>query len=103
MLLTICACYKIILVTLYILATIRKNSFFEPYYSILPDNLDNFPIFWNRRDLANLKGSNMMRLICERKKQVVEDYNELSRICNALIILLIDSFPCTGEGERNIF
>jgi len=73
--------YKIILVTLYILATIKKDEFYEPYYNIFPNNLDNFPIFWNSRDLSALKGSNMLQLICDRKKQVVDDYNELSKIC----------------------
>ena len=66
---------------MYILETINEGGFFEPYYDILPDNLDNFPIFWSKRDLNLMKGSPMIQYILERKKLIVDDYNQLSKIC----------------------
>lgn len=77
--------YKITLVTVYILATIKQNGFYEPYYRILPTNLSNFPIFWEKQDLDYLKGSYMIKSIHMRKQQLLNEYNQLSKLCEGFI------------------
>lgn len=50
------------------------NSFFKPYYDILPATLSNMPIFWSREELAYLQGSHMLEQIDERNAAIEEDY-----------------------------
>lgn len=69
------------LVAIYILTTFNKDCFFQPYYDILPDNLDNFPIFWNKVELSHLQGSNILNKITERVESFINDYNIIAMNC----------------------
>lgn len=72
---------KIALVCIFMLDDMRKNSFFLPYYQILPDNIANFPIFWNKRTLSLLTGSSMIEKIETRKKNFYNDYKVICKCC----------------------
>lgn len=59
----------------------RKNmtSFFRPYYDILPESLNNMPIFWTVDELNYLSGSYLLTQIEERVSAIEADY---TAICN---------------------
>jgi histone-lysine N-methyltransferase SETD3 len=56
-----------------------QNSFFAPYYNILPKSLRNMPIFWNEHELQYLQGSFLLSQIADRSDAIREDYE---RICS---------------------
>lgn len=56
-----------------------KNSFFKPYYDILPKTLSNMPIFWSEEELAYLEGSYLLAQIADRNEAIEDDYHT---ICN---------------------
>jgi len=72
------------LVAIYILLTFHKKnpeSFFKPYYDILPTNIDHFPIFWSHKKLLLLQGSNILNKIQERINSFKNDYNVIINNC----------------------
>ena len=60
----------------------RKNpqSFFRPYYDILPKTLNNMPIFWNQAELKYLEGSYLLEQIKERNQAIEDDYAAICSI-----------------------
>mmetsp|Transcript_11999 Transcript_11999/g.19270 ORF Transcript_11999/g.19270 Transcript_11999/m.19270 type:complete len:577 (-) Transcript_11999:928-2658(-) len=64
------------------------NSFFHPYYEILPRTLSNMPIFWSQEELDFLRGSYLLQQIEDRNEAIAEDYYSicqiapLAKICN---------------------
>lgn len=72
---------KIALVCIFMLDDMRKNSFFLPYYKILPDNIANFPIFWNKQIISLLTGSPMVNKIETRKNNFYNDYRVICNCC----------------------
>ena len=59
----------------------RPQSFFKPYYDILPATLSNMPIFWTPKELQYLKGSYMLEQIAERKEAITSDYEAICTLC----------------------
>ncbi len=57
------------------------SSFYAPYFRILPENFDCFPIFWTEEELSWLAGSDLVRQIRDRRRNIIADYHEVSRIC----------------------
>jgi hypothetical protein len=57
-----------------------SNSFFAPYYNVLPQRLRNMPIFWNERELEGLKGSHLLSQISDRIQAITRDYQS---VCSA--------------------
>lgn len=55
------------------------QSFFKPYYDILPKTLHNIPIFWSDDELMYLEGSYLLEQIADRIDAITEDYHS---ICN---------------------
>jgi histone-lysine N-methyltransferase SETD3 len=81
---------KHVFIMLYMLLDRRRpDSFFKPYYDILPQTLSNMPIFWSEEELEMLAGSYLLTQIDERNDAIAKDYHE--------ICLLDASFPqmCT--------
>ena len=69
----------------------NPNSFFKPYYDILPPTLSNMPIFWTEGELRALQGSHLLTQIDERKIAIDNDYEaicqvapEFAEICSSL-------------------
>lgn len=56
----------------------KGNSFFKPYFDILPEDLSNFPIFWSDNELKMLQGSMILSQIQDRKRYLKEDYKNLT-------------------------
>tara|TARA_B100000795_G_scaffold147192_2_gene110310 strand:- start:22 stop:1269 length:1248 start_codon:yes stop_codon:yes gene_type:complete len=56
------------------------DSFHAPYYRILPENFDCFPIFWNKEEMSWLEGSDLVRQIRERRRNILADHSEVARI-----------------------
>ncbi|KAL7512687.1 hypothetical protein ACHAXN_009735 [Cyclotella atomus] len=54
-----------------------SNSFFAPYYAVLPRRLRNMPIFWSEEELEGLKGSYMLSQISDRLQAVTRDYQSV--------------------------
>ncbi len=57
------------------------HSFFKPYYDILPETLNNMPIFWTADELKYLEGSYLLEQIDERNIAIEADY---LAICNVV-------------------
>jgi histone-lysine N-methyltransferase SETD3 len=55
----------------------RPNSFFKPYYDILPETLSNMPIFWEANELQYLDGSYLVEQIDERNIAIEQDYEAI--------------------------
>jgi len=69
------------------------NSFFHPYYEILPPTLRNMPIFWSDEELSNLEGSYLLQQIQDRNQAITEDYYAICQICPMLRqIATLDEF-----------
>ena len=58
----------------------NENSFFQPYYNILPESLSYMPIFWNKDEYAWLKGSYLLEQIQMRKNAIRGDYELMCAI-----------------------
>eukprot|EP01031_Cornospumella_fuschlensis_P026807 gene26807-32388_t len=56
------------------------NSFFKPYYDILPETLSNMPIFWSAEELQYLKGSYLLNQIEERNAVIEADYEAICSV-----------------------
>ena len=57
------------------------NSFFKPYYDILPETLNNMPIFWNKEELKYLEGSYLLEQIDDRNHAIEADYEAICKVC----------------------
>lgn len=69
------------------------NSFFKPYYDILPKTLSNIPIFWNDEELEYLKGSYLLTQIKDRIEAITEDYYSICEVAPQLkSIATLDEF-----------
>jgi len=71
----------ITLVAIYILTTFNTNCFFKPYYDILPTNINHFPIFWSKRELSQLQGSDILNKISDRIESFKNDYSVIVENC----------------------
>ena len=56
------------------------DSFFKPYYDILPESLRNMPIFWNEDEMKLLQGSFLVQQIKERSEAIDNDYHSICAI-----------------------
>ena len=73
---------KIALVVIFMLDDMIRDSLFLPYYRILPKQISNFPIFWNKKTRSLLKGSPMSRKIQDRINNFVQDYKIICNCCD---------------------
>jgi len=70
-----------------------KNSFFKPYYDILPKTLSNMPIFWSEEELAYLEGSYLLAQIDDRNEAIEDDYHTICNVAPQLAdIATLDEF-----------
>lgn len=69
-----------------------RNSFFHPYYEILPQTLRNMPIFWTPEELYGLKGSYLLQQIEDRNEAIAEDYHAICQIAPLAKICTLDEF-----------
>jgi histone-lysine N-methyltransferase SETD3 len=63
---------------------LNPNSFFKPYYDILPKTFSNMPIFWREEELQYLQGSYLLTQIAERIEAIEEDYRTICTVCPQL-------------------
>lgn len=70
----------------------RCNSFFHPYYEILPQTLSNMPIFWKPEELDCLKGSYLLEQIEDRNEAIAEDYYSICQIAPLAQICTLQEF-----------
>jgi histone-lysine N-methyltransferase SETD3 len=68
------------------------NSFFHPYYEILPQTLRNMPIFWSQEELDGLKGSYLLQQIDDRNEAIAEDYHAICQIAPLSKICTLEEF-----------
>lgn len=57
-----------------------ENSFFQPYYDILPTDFSNMPTCWTEQELNMLEGSDMREQIDARNQRMRQDYEAISNI-----------------------
>lgn len=55
----------------------RSDSFFKPYYEILPKTLSNMPVFWQPHEIQYLQGSYLIEQIEERNTAIEADYEAI--------------------------
>lgn len=92
------------MVIIYILTDMESGtSFYQPYYDILPENFDNFPIFWDEEKMGWLAGSPLIQQIAERKRNIRSDYDQLCKAAPEFARFSYDTFLwCrTAVGSRN--
>jgi hypothetical protein len=72
----------------------RKNpkSFFQPYYSVLPDSYPNMPIFWSDDQLLWLRGSFILQQIEDRRANIRSDYELITKAIGAENMTSIATF-----------
>ena len=70
----------LILYILWDMTTNGSDSFFFPYYDVLPKSFPHIPIFWSREELKYLEGSFLLGEIVERNRAIWEDYCTVCRI-----------------------
>ena len=58
----------------------KPDSFFKPYYDILPPTLSNMPIFWTEEEIAYLRGSYIQVQIDDRRLAIDTDYETICEI-----------------------
>jgi histone-lysine N-methyltransferase SETD3 len=56
-----------------------ETSFWHPYIAALPPAFPTFPLFFDDRELAMLKGSYTLKMIERQKQQLTGDYQRLRR------------------------
>jgi protein-histidine N-methyltransferase len=61
-----------------------ENSFFHPYYEILPRTLRNMPIFWSPDEYKLLEGSYLLSQIMDRNEAITEDYYAICQVAPEL-------------------
>ena len=86
--------------------TTRKTgnrSFYAPYYKTLPYSFDNFPIFWTPDELKKLEGSDLVRQIKDRKRNIRNDYEIIRETLGRDFEFTFEDFLwCrTAVGSRN--
>jgi histone-lysine N-methyltransferase SETD3 len=59
---------------------LKPDSFFKPYYDILPQTLNCMPIFWTEDELKWLDGSYIQRQTAERRAAIRNDYDQIVRV-----------------------
>lgn len=70
----------LILYMLWDMKTNGSDSFFFPYYDVLPKSFPHIPIFWSPDELKYLEGSFLFSEIIERNRSIWEDYCTVCRI-----------------------
>ena len=72
------------LLSIFILYEMNKNkdSIWYNYFNFLPYNYDNFPIFYTNNLLNKLKGTSFLSILENKKKEILNDYNIISKIIN---------------------
>jgi histone-lysine N-methyltransferase SETD3 len=58
----------------------ESDSFFYPYYDILPRTFANMPIQWSQSDLELLEGSELLEQIYDSYDRIEFDYNQILRV-----------------------
>ena len=56
---------------------LKPDSFYKPYLNILPEKQENFPQFFNKNELDQLKGSFTLEMIRSRNLSIEKEYNEI--------------------------
>tara|TARA_B100001063_G_scaffold246986_1_gene289096 strand:- start:5732 stop:6952 length:1221 start_codon:yes stop_codon:yes gene_type:complete len=68
-------------ITLYMLEHMSdKNSYFTPYFEILPKDLSHIPIFWSEEELENLEASHLIKDILQRQEILKKNYDNLCKL-----------------------
>lgn len=58
----------------------KPTSFFKPYYDILPQDVSNFPVFWEEDELKHLEGSTLPTECKQRIAKIRNDYNIIGEV-----------------------
>jgi hypothetical protein len=58
----------------------NPSSFWLSYLKTLPKDFINFPIYFNEKELINLEGSSLLKLIEIQKKEILDDFNIISHL-----------------------
>lgn len=56
---------------------LNLNSFWKPYIDILPKTYNDFPQYYNKNELEQLKGSFIIEFIRSRNLELEDEYNEI--------------------------
>jgi len=68
---------NLVYICLYMLQDMHGENRFKAYYDILPKNLNNFPLFWSKKEKEYLENSYLLEEIKTRKMVLTKDYNVL--------------------------
>ena len=70
------------LLSTFMLTEIDKGtkSKWKYYFDFLPENYNNFPIFYGEKEFNYLKGTQFLELLQKKKKEMKEDYDLLTNV-----------------------
>ena len=82
------------LLSTFMLTEIDKGaqSKWKYYFDFLPPSYNNFPIFYEEKEIAYLKGTQFLELVQKKKKEMKEDYD-----------LLLKEIPGYSKYDYNLF
>ena len=60
----------------------KYNTFWDPYFLTLPDNLKHIPLFWTKLELGYLKGSSILDDIMVKNRIIKQEYLQLKSLLN---------------------
>lgn len=58
----------------------KETTKWQPYFDMLPQSVDNFPIFFKKEELKLLKGTFFLEQVEMKKQQLREDYAEIRMV-----------------------
>ncbi len=68
---------QICLATFICVESKNKDSFYQPYFKFLPNDLSTMPIFFNNNLKSLIKGSNVGQLADKLRNSIEEEYTQL--------------------------
>ena len=81
----------------------RGNSFHQPFFDVLPTDIENFPVRWDERSIAWLEASSVVHEIAARKQSIQNDYERILTVAPEMERFGFERFLwCrTMVGSRN--
>jgi hypothetical protein len=81
----------------------RGDSFHQPFFDVLPTDIDNFPVRWDEGSLAILEASSVVHEIAARKQSIQNDYARILTVAPEMERFGFERFLwCrTMVGSRN--
>eukprot|EP00742_Colponemidia_sp_Colp-10_P009493 GILJ01010354.1.p1 GENE.GILJ01010354.1~~GILJ01010354.1.p1 ORF type:complete len:607 (-),score=103.19 GILJ01010354.1:130-1950(-) len=62
----------------------NPDSFFKPYYDVLPSSYPTMPVFFSDDELSWLQGSPFLNSVLQKKEDIRKDYEMICEVCEEM-------------------